>query len=139
VVGTGYPIVLADVQGARTGTMTFTTLSLSERTAFLSLMTLGQPVLIQGNSDPVAGDGFADMYFMVGNIAEQRVAGSSTDPTRKWQVSFNEVISPSGTLTSIPGNSWNTVQSFNTWQAVVQYRANWLAVLDVPYGQGNPV
>lgn len=139
IIGSQYPVVLQDVLPSRSGSaLTFRTDTLSARSNFMQLMGLGQPIFLQGDSS-VNGDGFEDMYFMLGVVAEHRPATSSKDPTRMWVCAYQEVASPSGTLTMIPGNSWLTVSSFGSWNNVLSYRASWLNVLNIPYGSGTPV
>lgn len=133
IIGGKFPIVISDVMGARTGTLTFATQTLDERRNFIQLFEQGATLLFQGDSDPYNGDGFEDMYFLCGNIAEIRPGGNSRDPIREWTVPYTEVASPSGALTSIPGNSWLLVTNFGTWQNVLTNRTSWLDVLNTPF------
>lgn len=134
IIGAKFPVVLSDVQGARTGTLTFRTDTPFQRTAFLQLFESGATLLFQANSDYYSGDGFEDMYFLPGSVNEVRPAISSRDPCRTWTVPYTEVASPSGVLTSIPNNSWLLVTSFGTWQNVLDLRTSWLDVLNNPFG-----
>lgn len=140
IIGAKFPVVISDVQGARTGSITFHTYTLTERAQFRELFELGATLLFQGDSgdghsgDGHNGDGFEDMYFMVGDVTEHRPSGSSRDPQRTWIVQFTEVDSPPGSLTALPGNSWLLVTSFGDWNTVNTDRTSWLDVLNTPFG-----
>lgn len=138
IIGARFPVVLSDVQGARAGSMLLTTYTLAERSNLLALLNLGQVILMQCDQDPVAGDGFEDMYFMVGDINEQRPAVISVFPVRQWQLTFTEVDVPSGVITALPGNSWLQVATgFTSWAALLDPangRTSWLDVLNRPAG-----
>lgn len=133
IIGAEFPVVISDVVGARTGTFTFLTQSLDERTAFKQLFAAGATLFFQGNSDPVSGDGFEDMYFLPGSFGEGRPAGSSRDADRLWTIPYTEVGSPAGLLTTVPNNSWLVVSTAGTWQNVLTSRVSWLDVLNNPF------
>lgn len=135
IIGAKFPVVLSDVQGARTGNMVLRTYDLTSRLALITLLDLGQPIFMQCDSAAVNGDGFEDMYFQIGNFTETRPQVRSIDTLREWPIAFTEVDSPSGTLTSLAGNSWLLVSTaFTSWNDLLTHRTSWLDVLNRPGG-----
>jgi len=135
IIGAKFPVVLSDVQGARTGAMVLRTYDLPSRLAMITLLDLGQPIFMQCDSAAIGGDGFEDMYFQIGNFTEGRPQVRSTDTVREWNIIFTEVDSPSGTLTSLAGNSWLLVSTaFASWNDLLTHRTTWLDVLNRPAG-----
>lgn len=135
IIGAKFPVVLSDVQGARTGGMVLRTYDLASRLAIITLLDLGQPIFMQCDSAAIGGDGFEDMYFQVGNYTEVRPQVRSIDTLREWDIQYTEVDSPSGLLTSLAGNSWLLVSTaFTSWNDVLTHRTTWLDVLNRPGG-----
>lgn len=132
IIGSKYPVVISDVSQARRGTIKLRTDDLTSRTALIQLLTSGQVLFFQADSDPVSGDGWEDMFFVAGDLTEHYPARSKVT-VRQWTLPFTEVASPNANLTSIPGNSWLLVTGFGTWQSVRDLRSNWLGVLNNPW------
>lgn len=132
VVGRANPVVISDVLTGRTGTISLQTTGSTDYQSIMALLQPGTTLFLQATP----GDYFADMYFVPGDVTEQRPASQSTDMTRIWQIDFTEVDSPSGMLTTIPGNSYLAVVSFGSYQEISTARTSYLAVLDTPYGSG---
>ena len=132
VVGRSNPVVVSDVLTGRTGTLSLMTIGTTDYQSILGLLQPGTTLFFQATPD----DYFADMYFIAGDVTEQRPAQTSSDLTRIWQIDFTEVDSPSGALTSIPGNSYLLVTNFGTYQNLLDDRATYLSVLDEAYGTG---
>lgn len=132
VIGRKNPVVVSDVRGGRTGSVSLMTTGTTDYQAVSTLLASGSTLFLQATP----GDGFADLYFVAGSVTEHRPAATSTDFTRIWTIDFTEVDSPSGALTSIPGNSYTAVVSFGTYQALLTDRTTYLSVLNTPYGLG---
>ena len=132
VVGRPNPVVVSDVLTGRTGTLSLMTTGSTDYQAVLGLLQPGTVLFFQATP----ADYFSDMYFVAGDVTEQRPAQTSTDMTRIWQIDFTEVDSPSGALTTIPGNSYLAVVSFGTYQELLTTRSTYLSVLDTAYGSG---
>jgi hypothetical protein len=132
VIGRKNPVVISDVRGGRTGSVSLMTTGTTDYQAVSALLASGTTLFLQATP----ADGLADLYFVAGSVTEHRPADVSTDFTRIWTVDFTEVDSPSGALTSIPGNSYAAVVSFGTYQALLNDRATYLDVLNTPYGSG---
>lgn len=133
VIGRQNPVVVSDVLGGRTGSFQVMTTGTADFSAITTLLGSGSTLFLQATP----ADMFADMYFMTAGVTEHRPAATSTDATRIWSVDFIEVDSPTGALTSIPGNSYTAVVSFGTYQNLVNHRATYLATLNTPYGSGS--
>ncbi|WP_198045596.1 hypothetical protein [Kitasatospora mediocidica] len=133
VIGRQNPVVISDVRGGRMGSFSLMTTAATDYLAVQTLLASGSTLFLQATP----ADMMADMYFVAGDVTEHRPADTSTDPTRIWSIDFIEVDSPTGALTSIPGNSYTAVVSFGTYQALVNHRATYLATLNTPYGSGS--
>lgn len=133
VIGRKNPVVISDVRSGRTGLVSIMTTGTADYQAVSTLLASGQTLFLQATP----ADMFADMYFVPGDVTERRPASTSTDQTRVWDVDFIEVDSPSGALTSIPGNSYTAVAVFGTYQNLVNHRSTYLDVLNTPYGSGS--
>lgn len=132
VIGRQNSVVISDVRGGRTGTLTLMTTASTDMNALNSILNPGGVVFLQFTP----ADGFADMYFVPGDVTIKRPSSTSTDFTRLWDVAFIEVDSPSGATTSLPGNSYLAVTNFGTYQTLLNDRSTYLAVLNTPYGSG---
>ncbi|TQF03936.1 hypothetical protein E6W39_18980 [Kitasatospora acidiphila] len=132
VIGRKNPVVVSDVRGGRTGTVSLMTTGSTDYQAVSTLLASGSTLFLQATP----ADGFSDMYFVAGSVTEHRPAAQSTDYTRIFNIDFTEVDSPSGSLTSIPGNSYAAVVSFGTYQALLNDRTTYLGVLNTPWGLG---
>ena len=132
IVGRKNAVVISDLRGGREGVVTIMTTGTADRNAVKTLLASGNVLFLQATPT----DGFDDLYFAAGDVTVKRPSPDSTDPTRLWEIAFTEVDSPSGQLTSLPGNSWLLVTNFGTWQSVMNARATWLAVLNTAYGSG---
>lgn len=133
VIGRSNPVVISDVRGGRKGDITVMTTTDADRSALGLLMADGHSLFIQFT----AADGFTDMYFVPTDTTSHRPASTSTDPTRLTTFGFIEIDSPSGLITTLPGNSYLLVTNFGTYQALYDHRASYLAVLNTPYGSGS--
>ncbi|MEU7096051.1 hypothetical protein [Kitasatospora aureofaciens] len=132
VIGRKNPVVISDVRGGRSGSFSLMTTGSTDYQAVSTLLASGATLFLQATP----ADMFADLYFSAGDVTEHRPADTSTDTTRIWTVEFTEVDSPSGALTSIPGNSYTAVVSFGSYQTLLNKRTTYLDVLNTPYGSG---
>lgn len=128
VLGRKNPIVVTDVRGGRTGTMTLYTLDSTGASGIEGLFAAGGTLLFQAPYQY----GFKDMYFVAKDLTEEW-AFLAGDFTRLWSFDFIEVDSPSADLSVLSTNSWATVVNFGTWQKVATKRTSWLAVLQQPW------
>jgi hypothetical protein len=133
VIGRKNPVVISDIRGGRQGSVSLMTTGTTDYQAVTTLLASGTVLFLQAT----AADMFADLYFVPGDVTEHRPSTTSMDPTRIWTIDFTEVDSPSGALTSIPGNSYTAVVSFGTYQSVLSHRSTYLDVLNTPYGSGS--
>jgi hypothetical protein len=115
VVGRANPVVVSDVLTGRTGTLSLMTTGTTDYQAVYNLLQPGTTLFFQATP----GDNFTDMYFVPGDVTEQRPSTTSSDTTRIWQI-----------------DSYLAVVSFGTYQELLNTRSTYLAALDTPYGSG---
>lgn len=128
VLGRANPVVVSDVRSGRAGTLTLSTHTRTEAADFRALVAQGYPLFFQAPYDT----GFADMYFVPGDITETWV-GTGFSAERRFDVPFTEVDSPGDDLVSLGSNSWAQVAQFGTGTRLLAKRTTWLDVLNRPY------
>lgn len=129
VLGRKNPIVVTDVRGGRSGSMSLLSYdSKAGKDAVINVLAPGDTLFFQA---PAASE-FPDMYFIAGTVEEQW-GGVSTDLTRVFSFDYTETDSPASTLSSIGFNSWLAVTNFGSWSDLLAKRVTWLDVLSSPY------
>ncbi|MGI5245414.1 hypothetical protein [Dactylosporangium sp. CA-139066] len=132
VLGRKNPVVISDVRSGRVGMMKLNTYTATEAADLRELFAMGLPLLFQAP----ALTGFADMYFVAGDLAEIW-PGSALSPERRWEIPFTEVDSPTDDLVAIGNNSWAKVAQFGTGSRLLAKRTSWLDVLNRPFTQAD--
>lgn len=92
IAGRRNPIVVSDVRGGRTGTLSFTTVTAAEGTAVASLLDLGEPLLYQ----PAPAWASDTVYLSPGDLDENPPADDLTYRGRYWSFDATEIDSPAG-------------------------------------------
>jgi hypothetical protein len=121
------PVVLSDVRGGKTGTLTVFTQSDDERGGLDWLLDTGNILLVQVSP----GYGMADMYVTAGQSTEARGGGAATDPWRIWTLPLTEVDLPTTIgVAGSAGRTWqDTLTENTTWQDVLNGYNTWEDVL----------
>jgi hypothetical protein len=126
VQGRELPVVISDVRGGRTGTLTLVTATRSEHERILWLLRSGNPVLIQW---PTGWDE-DDMYVSVGDLPAKRLVPLATYSDRSWELPLTEVERPIGGTVGSSDRTWQTIASeHDDWLEALQTYGTWLGVL----------
>lgn len=146
VLGRANPVIITDVMGGRTGTLTMTNMLMTGQDYGDGVKNAFD--IIQGEWDTIFNDGstllfrserddsgFSDFYFKAMAVNEERISILGGTPLAwvQYAIDFEQVDRP---LTSIAGlglGTWNDVFMANTtWAEVNSVHANWLDVLSNP-------
>jgi hypothetical protein len=128
IAGRTNPIVVSDVRGGRTGTLSFTTLTATEADAVEALLMLGGALLYQ----PAPAWQSPTFYLSPGDLDEVPPADDLAYAGRYWSFDATEVDAPVGdalfvsTITTAPVVIPGGVA---TWNDVVLGNADWLTVV----------
>lgn len=132
IIGRSKPIVLSDVRSGRSSTLSFMTDTLAHRLAFLNLMNnaASTSLFLQVNYI----DGFEDLYFNAGDITEKRNGATSTEPTRVWDVVYDEIDMIPDTTPAVGSNTYQNLLYWNSYQHMLNQRATYADVLNTTAG-----
>ncbi|MCQ6554790.1 hypothetical protein NPS70_16515 [Streptomyces sp. C10-9-1] len=124
VRGRTLPVVISDVRGGRTGTLTLVTETTERRDAMWWLLDTGSTILVQW---PAAW-GERDVYVQVGDVTESRIVRLGDVGDRTWAVPLTEVDRPIGGISGSSSRTWEDVSTEDAdWAGVLRY-ASWLDV-----------
>lgn len=124
------PIIITDVRGGRTGTMKLAVDGAQEIKDLLAIFkddSIGT-LLFQAP----AQYNFPDMYFNPGDLAESWLT-TAGGLIHIFSFPFTEVDQPNVSAFVSAANTWLQVSQFGTWQDVLDKRATWLDVLNIPW------
>ncbi|MBT2412641.1 hypothetical protein J7I94_19095 [Streptomyces sp. ISL-12] len=125
VRGRRLPVVISDVRGGKTGTLTVVTETADDRDALWWVLDAGGPLLLQW---PPHWDE-DDIYVTVGDVSAAPVVDYAEFSDRTWSLPLTEVDRPTGGITGSADRTWETVATENaTWADVLAGTPTWLDV-----------
>lgn len=132
IIGRSRPLVLSDVRSGRSSTLSFMTETLATRLAFMQLLdnAASTALFMQVNY----ADGFEDLYFDAGDITEKRNGATSTDPTRVWDITYDEIDMIPDTTPAVGSNTYQNLLYWNSYQHMLNQRATYADVLNTTAG-----
>jgi hypothetical protein len=126
VLGRPDPITVGDIRQAATGALTLFTEAKDERERLHLLTSSGHVLLLQSTQE----SGVGNMYIApTGTLKESRVVSLRDEPSRVWEIDFQEVGIPVGDSAAFV--SWQDVlDQYNTWQDVLLGFNSWLEFVE---------
>ncbi|MEU3986076.1 hypothetical protein AB0F77_39470 [Streptomyces sp. NPDC026672] len=125
VHGRSLPVIISDVRGGKSGTLSVVTETDDERAALWWVLETGNTLLLQWPP----GWGEDDMYVSVGDVQASPVVDFAEFHDRTWQLPLTQVDRPIGGVTGSADRTWQTVKdSATTWAEALANATSWLDV-----------
>jgi hypothetical protein len=122
-IGTSLPVVVNDVRGGSTGTVTVQTNSAADIARLRSMLADGAPLLLR---QPASWGGDA-WWISVGDVGIDRFTQIATDQWRKWALPYLRIDRPPGLSEGPVGVTWADVKStYATWGGLTATGKTWL-------------
>lgn len=121
VLGRPDPVAIGDVRQAESNTLNLLTLTKDESDRLHFILASGRALLFQSTQD----SDYGNLYFQPLQTKLVRPSLLRDEPTRTWQITFQEVRIPGGD--AAPTETWQDVAAqYATWQDLADQFGTWL-------------
>lgn len=126
IINRAAPVVISQVRGWETGTLTLMTMNRAQREQVLNVIRSGRVVLLR---NPIPDYPENNWFLALGDITEDRPIPNQRVTVREWTVPFVRVERPAGLIEAASGRSWQQVRDLGTWDTIRNTQQDWLAAL----------
>ena len=127
IVGARNPVVVNDVRGGRTTTVSALVFDRKIHETLDKLLDPGSPALIQA----MPGLGLSgNVYVSIGDADSEYLSSSAREDGWRWVAKITEIDRPTGGMQGSPDRTWQTISAdFATWDDLFTAHSDWIGVL----------
>jgi hypothetical protein len=126
VISRGPAVVITQVRGWATGTLTVMTNTLAQRAQLLTVLQSGRVLLLRMPSTEFPENNW---YLSIGDVTETRPIPMARVALRQWTLPFVRVERPTALIEASSGVTWQQLRDQGTWADVRASHTDWLDVI----------
>lgn len=126
VISRGPSVVITQIRGWATGTLTVMTNTLVQRKQLLTVLSSGRVLLLRMPSTEFPENNW---YLSIGDVTEIRPVPMARVALREWTLPFVRVERPTALIEASSGVTWQELKDQGTWSAVRSTHTDWLDVI----------